>query len=203
MPRRGVTFKTAAEPWEFEQVHALNYRTFVEEIPQHPPNRERRLVDRFHIENQYLIGLAGQHVVGMVAVRDQRPFSLDAKLERLDDYLPGHQSMCELRLLAVDPAYRQPRVFQGLMLILAEHCERHGYDLAVMSGTTRQLKLYGQLGFVPFGPLVGASDAQFQPMYLTQAAYRHLLNHCRALRRPDIAQSPLPSVPDGERSEAA
>ena len=35
-PRR--IYRIAREPWEFEQIHRLNYRTFVEEIPQHPPN---------------------------------------------------------------------------------------------------------------------------------------------------------------------
>ena len=30
-----LVFKFATEEWEFEQIHRLNYRTFVEEIPQH------------------------------------------------------------------------------------------------------------------------------------------------------------------------
>ncbi len=46
-----LNFKVAATPDEFEAIHALNYRTFVEEIPQHSPNGERRLVDKFHAEN--------------------------------------------------------------------------------------------------------------------------------------------------------
>jgi len=29
----GHTYKIASEEWEFEQIHRLNYRTFVEEIP--------------------------------------------------------------------------------------------------------------------------------------------------------------------------
>src|SRR5439155_4325150 len=40
-------------------------------------------------------------------------------------------------------------------------------DLAIISGTTRQFKLYQHLGFVPFGPQVGSGEAQFQPMYVT------------------------------------
>ena len=39
--------------------------------------------------------------------------------------------------------------------------------MAIISGTTRQQKLYRHLGFVPFGPLVGKGEAMFQPMYLT------------------------------------
>ena len=48
-----------------------------------------------------------------------------------------------------------------------QHGIEKGYDLAIISGTTRQFKLYQHLGFVPFGPLVGTGDAQFQPMYVT------------------------------------
>ncbi|GIV77575.1 MAG: hypothetical protein KatS3mg050_1969 [Litorilinea sp.] len=54
------TFRYATEDWEFEQIHRLNYRAFVEEIPQHAPNPERRLVDQFHHENTYAIGLVDE-----------------------------------------------------------------------------------------------------------------------------------------------
>lgn len=177
-----LCFKVASEPDEFEQIHRLNYETFVEEIPQHPANPERRLVDRFHAENTYLIALHGPALAGMVAVRDRRPFSLDAKLPDLDRYLPRHQSLCELRLLAVARAYRSPRVFQGLLAQLAAVADARGYDLAVISGTVRQLGLYAALGFTAFGPLVGQEPALFQPLYLTLASYEALKARARAFK---------------------
>ncbi len=169
-----LQFKIATEDWELELIHRLNYKTFVEEIPQHSANPEGRLIDRFHEQNTYVIALNDRQLAGMVCVRDQRPFSLDGKLEDLDKWLPRHQSLCELRLLSVEPEYRRIGVFQGLLMKMGEYCESRGYDLAVMSGTVRQLGLYGHLGFVPFGPLVGEPGAQFQPMYLTRAAYEKL-----------------------------
>ncbi|MCX7626528.1 MAG: aminotransferase class V-fold PLP-dependent enzyme [Candidatus Sumerlaeaceae bacterium] len=172
--RKPLTFKIATEPDEFEQIHRLNYRTFVEEIPQHRPNEEGRLVDRFHDENTYLICLCEKRVVGMLAVRDRRPFSLDLKLPNLDDYLPPAKSMCEIRLLAVEPEFRTGRVFRGLALELARYGLRKGYDLALISGTTRQINLYRHLGFIPFGPLVGTSGAQFQPMYMTKQEFEKI-----------------------------
>jgi len=54
-----------------------------------------------------------------------------------------------------------------LLALLWQHGVEKGYDLAIISGTMRQLRLYQHLGFVPFGPLVGTGDAQFQPMYVT------------------------------------
>ncbi len=164
-----LTFKFASEPWEFEQIHRLNYQTFVEEIPQHQLSASRRLVDKFHTENTYLICLENQKLVGMLAARGRRPFSLDQKLANLDMYLPPGRGICEIRLLAVDRAYRGARggqVLQGILALLWQNFVERGFDLAIISGTTRQLKLYHHLGFVPFGPLVGSGDACFQPMYL-------------------------------------
>ncbi|MDR0534947.1 MAG: aminotransferase class V-fold PLP-dependent enzyme [Puniceicoccales bacterium] len=151
---------------EIEQVHRLNYRTFVEEIPQHPPNPERRLVDKFHAENAYLIIKDGGRVVGMFAMRDKRPFSLDSKLPELDRHLPKCMHPVEARLLAVEPEYRSGPVLRMLMDNAFEQAPLHGWDLVVISATTRQLRLYRHLGFEPFGPLVGHGEALFQPMFV-------------------------------------
>ncbi|MGH8708179.1 MAG: GNAT family N-acetyltransferase, partial [Burkholderiales bacterium] len=160
--------KLAETAAEREQVHRLNYETFVEEIPQHAPNPERRLVDRFDAENEYAIALTGEgRVIGMLALRARRPFSLDQKLGGLDGYLPPHRSLCELRLLAVRREHRHRVLMRDLVAFTAQRCIQAGHDLAVISGSTRQLALYRHLGFEPFGPLVGTAEAQYQPMYLS------------------------------------
>lgn len=182
-------FKTADREGEFEQIHRLNYRTFVEEIPQHAGNAESRLVDRLDRQNTYAVCLTGDRVVGMLSVQGIRPFSLDAKLTDLDGYLPPGRKACELRLLSVEPEHRNRTVFLGLMRFMARHCFTRGYDLGVISGTTRQQKLYRHMGFVPFGPLVGTKEAAFQPMYLTLEAF---LEACgKLLHREDLS-------PDGQ-----
>jgi aspartate aminotransferase-like enzyme/predicted N-acetyltransferase YhbS len=164
--------KTAETTAEREQIHALNYATFVEEIPQHTPNEQRRLIDRFDAENEYVIAVddAGQ-VLGMLALRARRPFSLDQKLARLEDYLPPYRSVCELRLLAVRADWRKSRLLRDLLAFAAQSAIRAGHDLAIISGTTRQLDLYRRLGFEQFGPLVGTADALFQPMVLTLESF--------------------------------
>ena len=166
-----LVFKFADEDWEFEQIHRLNYKTFVEEIPQHHTSPTQRLVDKFHSENTYLICLCGRKLAGMLAVRGNRPFSLDQKLDRLDSYLPAGDRLCEVRLLAIEKEYRGAQVLQGILALLWQHSIEKGYDLGMISATTRQLKLYQHLGFVPFGPLVGTGDAQFQPMYVTMQTF--------------------------------
>jgi aspartate aminotransferase-like enzyme len=167
MSTKALQFKVASQDWEFEQIHQLNYRTFVEEIPQHQPSGTPRLVDKFHHENTYLICLSNERIVGMIAARGRRPFSLDQKLPNLDSYLPPGRRTCEIRLLSVEKEFRNSQVFRGLTALMWQYGLEHGYDLAVISGTTRQQKLYRHLGFVPFGPLLGSGEATFQPMYLT------------------------------------
>lgn len=169
MTRYTVTIAT--EPDDLEQIHALNYRTFVEEIPQHHPNPERRLVDRFHAENTYVVCKAGDAVVGMVCVRDRRPFSVDEKIGPFEAHLPPDVPVpvrpCEIRLLAIDPAHRGARVILGPLSHLLSLGLERGYDFALMSGRPANMTLYRGLGFRPFGPLTGTTEAPFQPMYAT------------------------------------
>jgi aspartate aminotransferase-like enzyme len=56
--------------------------------------------------------------------------------------------------------------------------------MAIISGTTRQQRLYKHLGFVPFGPITGSGEAQFQPMYLTLEKF---LQMAKALSPPSDA----------------
>ena len=166
-PQSALTVKVATEAWEFEQIHHLNHQTFAEEIPQHAADPLGRLVDRFHDENTYVIGLAGRQLMGMLAIRECRPFSLEQKLPDLDRYLPAGRSICELRLLAVQRRYRAGQLLPALLDCVWRHCLRDGFDLALISAVTRQLKLYRHLGFESFGPLVGTPPVLFQPMMLT------------------------------------
>src|SRR5881296_1242665 len=99
-PEPSLRFKIASEDSELEAIHRLNYKTFVEEIPQHVRNPEQRLVDKFHAENTYAICLHGERLVGMVTGRGARPFSLDHKLVGLDSYLPPGRNVLVVRLLS-------------------------------------------------------------------------------------------------------
>ncbi len=181
MPTR-LHFKIADTEAEFEAIHRLNYRTFVEEIPQHPPNAERRLVDRFHAQNTYLICIANERLVGMLALRTQRPFSLDEKLPDLDAYLPVGGRVGEVRLLAVEPEWRKTGVLVGLARMLEPECFARDLDMLIVSATTRERRFYQHLGFEPFGPLVGREGARFQPMRLGRQRF-HELTPTAAWRR--------------------
>lgn len=162
--------KIATTKAEFDEIAALNYATFVEEIPQHPPNENRRLVDKFHNENEYIVVYKENKIVGMVAFRDQRPFSIDQRIGEVERYLsPKHCTyLCEIRLLTVHQNYRNGRVFALLSKTLFRHFFDRGYSACVISGTVREEKLYKQMGFVQFAEAVGTEDARYLPMVMTR-----------------------------------
>ena len=177
-----MIFKVASEPYEFEQIHELNYQTFVDEIPQHQQNEKQKLVDKFHKENTYVICLRDREVLGMIALRDKRPLSMDDKLENLESYLPPFKTILEYRLLAVKKQHRNTAIFTGIMKKSFDLAIKGGYDIAIISGTTRQARLYKHLGFKPFGPLVGKQDALYQPMYIDVAGAIELKKHSQILK---------------------
>lgn len=165
-----LSVKIADTPQEFEQIHRLNYQTFVQEIPQHADksNPQEILVDKFHAKNTYFIVLDHDEVVGMVAHCDQRPFSLDAKLT-LDNYLNADWvSPCEIRLLTVKPSHRNNKRILSLLL---EACIEYAFavkanDCALITAYDKQVKLYQGLGFHPFGPTLTSGTLEFQAMAL-------------------------------------
>lgn len=160
-------FKLAESEREFEQIHRLNYRTFVDEIPQHSATGSGKLVDKFHHKNLYFIVLKHGRVVGMLSAHDQPPFSV---ADRLDD--PGilQQSTMqplEVRLLAIEPSERNSNLFFGLIWTLYEYALQHQKSHLIISGVSQRLRLYERLGFVPVGPSVRSGSASFVPMMLT------------------------------------
>lgn len=168
----GIEIKQAKEDWEFQAIHKLNYDTFVEEIPQHHSNSKKTLIDRFNNENIYMIALKNKNVIGMIALRDKRPFSLDEKVKNLDAYLPKYRKICEVRLLSVKKQFRKTKVLYGLVKQAFQYAILEDYDIVVISGILNQQKLYKHMGFIPFGKVVGTEGAQYQPMYMTREGFK-------------------------------
>ncbi len=161
-----TTSSRPGRPPRFDQVHRLNYETFVCEVPQHGDPGTGRLIDKFHYKNTYLIATRGDLVVGMAAVHDSPPFSIADRL--IDPELlerPGERPL-EVRLLAVRPDYRRGPVFSGLIWAIREHARRFGHTRLLISGLEERVSLYAKLGFRALGPAVPCGRATFVPMAL-------------------------------------
>jgi hypothetical protein len=160
------TFQRATTGDEFEQVHRLNYRTFVEEIPQHRATEPGRLVDKFHAKNTYFVALVAGRVVGMISVHDQPPFSIASRLPDPTILAVHGRRSLEVRLLAVEPAHRGGPVMIGLLWTALVHARR-GYDVVYISGVADRVPMYERLGFRALGPAVPDGTAAFVPMCVT------------------------------------
>jgi hypothetical protein len=179
-----LSFGLAATEVEREQIHRLNFATFVLEIRQHAAGSEgeTRRVDRFDAENDYVVARRGERVVGMVAVRGRRPFSLDQKMADLDRHLDPGRRWCEVRLLAILPEERGGLILRGLLEVLLQVGTQRGYDAAVMAAFSPRVPMYARLGAVAFGSTVGTAEVPFQPMKVTRESFTASLEALR-LRR--------------------
>jgi predicted N-acetyltransferase YhbS len=156
-------FKRAEGAAEIEQIHRLNYRTFVEEIPQHVSCEPGRLVDKYHHKNTYFVAVCEQRVVGMISVHDRPPFSVASRLPDPAILARQDRTRMEVRLLAVEPAHRGGPLMIGLLWLALDHATGR-YDDVYISGVMERVPMYERLGFRPLGPAVADGSAAFVPM---------------------------------------
>ncbi|MCC6420653.1 MAG: aminotransferase class V-fold PLP-dependent enzyme [Gemmataceae bacterium] len=185
-------FKRAETKQELEQIHRLNYQTFVSEIPQHPDPGTGILVDKFHTKNQYLIVQREGQVIGMVSVHDQAPFSV---ADRLPDPTilsrPGLRPL-EVRLLAVEPEERNSTLFFGLVWFMYEHARSNGYTHLFISGVAERVGMYQRLGFTALGPPVRCGQTSFVPMSLTIGDLPEKIRRVKQLWESHLDKAALP-----------
>ena len=160
--------KIAEHVQEYDQISQLNYQTFVEEIPQHSSlqNSNQILIDKFDEENKYFIAKSNNNVIGMLAFRSQRPFSLDSKISDLDQYIDNENKYCEVRLLTVKTEFRNSKVALSLITTLIEFAMDQGCNAAFISAYKKQIPLYRKFGCKPFSKLTIINNLEFQPMYV-------------------------------------
>ncbi len=162
----GIQFKEAETPDEIEQIHRLNHRVFAEEVGQHAPRPDGRLIDRFHAQNRYFIACRGGALVGMVSVHDGPEFSVASRLKDLS-VLHEMRAPLEIRLLAILPKFRKRSVLAGLFWQVRNYARTHRYSDLLISGIAERVPMYAKLGFRPMGPAVPCGAAEFVPMRLS------------------------------------
>ncbi len=160
-------FRPIRTEGEIEEVHRLNYQTFVIEIPQHSPDASGILIDKFHDKNLYFGAFREGILTGMVSVHSQPPFSIASRLKdpSILDSFSGKP--LEVRLLAVLPSQRHGIVFAGLGWLVYRYAKAGGYTHLLISGLVEREPLYQRLGFRAVGEPVGMDGAVFVPMILS------------------------------------
>src|SRR5690348_15956833 len=129
-------FKIADTDAEFEQIHRLNFQTFVREIPQHADRGGETLVDKFHHKNTYIIAVRDGRVVGMLCAHRTPPFSVADRLPDPSVLTKTGVNVMEVRLLAVEPGERHGAVVLGMVFHLNEYGLKQGVTHFVISGVS-------------------------------------------------------------------
>lgn len=160
-----IQYKEAATAEEMEQIHCLNHEVFAEEIGQHPPTRDRRLIDKYHARNRYFIAVKASLLVGMISVHDGPEFSIESRLTDLS-ILRAMRAPLEVRLLAIRPEFRMRSVLLGLLWEVWKYAVGHDYSHLLISGIVERVPMYEKLGFQAMGKPVPCGAAAFVPMRL-------------------------------------
>lgn len=163
------TFRYAETEQDYEKLRRLNHAAFAEELGQHEPRPDGRLIDRFEQKSRFLLALDGERLAAMVCWSMERPFSIESRLSdaRVLDGLP--QPLCEVRLLVVAREYRHTAVFAGLLTKLLDEVRAAGASTLLISGVEERIGMYGKMGFRALGPPVPQGAARFVPMALQLA----------------------------------
>jgi len=159
-------YRSAQSEDDYDKLRRLNHAAFAEELGQHEPQPDGRLVDRFEGKSRFLLALDGERLAAMVCWSMQRPFSVESRLPDPDilDALP--QPLCEVRLLAIDRGYRHTAVFASLLAHLLEEVREAGAATLLISGVEERVPMYERLGFRALGPAVPQGASRFVPMAL-------------------------------------
>lgn len=159
-------FREAVSEAEIEQVRRLNHRAFADELGQHPPSPDGRLVDSREGRSRFFVAVSGERVVAMVCASMTPPFSVESRLADAGILGAFPQPHCEVRLLAIEPAHRNTLVISGLLLCLLRAVLDQGAGTLLISGVSGRVEMYQRLGFKPLGPAVPQGQASFVPMAL-------------------------------------
>jgi aspartate aminotransferase-like enzyme len=159
-----LVFKEATANDEIVQLHRLNYQTFSEELRQYERNETGVLIDRFHAGNRYFVAVEGHRVRGMISINSNKPFSIEKRLPYEVELERMFRNPCEVRLLAIEPGFRNTMILAGLFWQVYSAARRERRSHMLISGVASRSEMYRALGFRELGPAVGAGETSYVPM---------------------------------------
>lgn len=169
-----LQIKIADSEDEYRQIAELNHQTYVDELKQESaPRSQRRLVDKYHDTNVYLVAKRGDEVIGMVFITlPQQPFSIEGSLTDTSALSGIRHQTVELRRLAVKKEHRHGRVMLRLFEFGFRYCEARGLHYAIISALEQQRRLYKKLGAWDIGAPFTKGECTYYPMMMSSSVVR-------------------------------
>ncbi|MEU7723114.1 histidinol-phosphate aminotransferase family protein [Streptomyces tibetensis] len=154
----------SATAGDISWIHELRHRVYAEELAQHVPNAEGRLVDGLDGDNVYLVAARGADRVGFVSVTPPwvGRYGLDKYLTRAELPLLDEADVFEVRLLTVEPDARAGAAGPLLMYAALRWIASRGGRLVVAMGRADLLGMYRAAGLRPVGRTVRSGAVDFE-----------------------------------------
>ncbi|MEW2615574.1 aminotransferase class I/II-fold pyridoxal phosphate-dependent enzyme [Streptomyces sp. NPDC047880] len=159
---RALTLRSAS-PDDMPWIHELRHRVYAEELGQHSPRADGRLVDGLDGDNVYLVAARGAERVGFVSVTPPwvGRYGLDKYLTRAELPLLDEADVFEVRLLTVEPGARNGAAGALLMYAALRWIASRGGRRVVAMGRTDLIGMYRAAGLRPVGRTVRSGAVAF------------------------------------------
>ncbi|MER7482485.1 histidinol-phosphate transaminase [Streptomyces sp. NPDC126510] len=154
----------SATAGDMSWIHELRHRVYAEELGQHVPNAEGRLVDGLDGDNVYLVAARDAGRVGFVSVTPPWAgrYGLDKYLTRAELPLLDEADVFEVRLLTVEPDARAGAAGALLMYAALRWIASRGGRRVVAMGRADLLGMYRAAGLRPVGRTVRSGAVDFE-----------------------------------------
>jgi histidinol-phosphate/aromatic aminotransferase/cobyric acid decarboxylase-like protein/N-acyl-L-homoserine lactone synthetase len=154
----------SATAGDLSWIHELRHRVYAEELGQHLPNAEGRLVDGLDGDNVYLVAARGADRFGFVSVTPPWAgrYALDKYLNRAELPLLDEADVFEVRLLTVEPDARAGAAGALLMYAALRWIASRGGRRVVAMGRADLLGMYRAAGLRPVGRTVRSGAVDFE-----------------------------------------
>ncbi|MEU6682975.1 histidinol-phosphate transaminase [Streptomyces sp. NPDC046832] len=159
---RALTLRSAT-PGDMPWIHELRHRVYAEELGQHAPHAQGRLVDGLDGDNVYLVAARGAERVGFVSVTPPwvGRYGLDKYLTRAELPLLDEADVFEVRLLTVEPDARSGAAGALLMYAALRWIASRGGRRVVAMGRADLIGMYRAAGLRPVGRTVRSGAVAF------------------------------------------
>ncbi|MFJ8828177.1 aminotransferase class I/II-fold pyridoxal phosphate-dependent enzyme [Streptomyces sp. NPDC102467] len=160
---RPLTLRSATTD-DLGWIYELRHRVYAQELGQHAPNSEGRLVDGLDGDNVYLIAARGPVRVGFVSVTPPWAgrYGLDKYLTREELPLLDEADVFEVRLLTVEPDARSGAAAALLMYAALRWAASRGGRRVVAMGRADLVSMYRAAGLQPVGRTVQSGAVAFE-----------------------------------------
>lgn len=175
---RDLQLRTAT-PEDLDWVHELRHRVYARELGQHAAHPSGRLRDGLDGDNVYLVAARGAVRVGFVSLTPPwlGRYGLEKYLTRDELPLLADDDLFEIRILTVEPGWRNTAVAPLLMYAALRWISARGGRRVVVMGRAELLGMYVAAGLRPVGRTVRSGAVAFEVL---TGAVNELAQHASA-----------------------